>query len=227
MLGEPNLLPDPVTIDYPYLAFALVLLWLPRQWLRLVSLRGSSRGRPLRARTDREPGDISVRIGEELGKSRNWVDLLRAVAGSIAICRWGTFAVGHDATRATLHLAFALKATVLVLGLLIQTLRFEGRFSLFAPLFYVLGLSFGLIDWKPALFAVISIWAVNLVLPSAAVFLFVFGGLATCFGLSFPGSERNDTLLLTALAMLPVLLSVLSKRRLAQFTKKTKIIGSS
>ncbi len=216
-----------MTIDYTYLVFALVLLWLPRQWLRLISLRGSSRGRPLRARVDREPGDISVRMGQELGKSRNWVDLLRAVAGSYAICRWGTFAVEHDASRATLHLVFGLKAAVLVLGLLIQTLRFEGRFSLFAPLFYVLGLSFGLMDWKPACFAVISIWAVNLVLPSASVFLFVYGCLVTCFGLSFPGSEHDETLLLAALAILPVLLSVLSKRRLAQFTKKTKIIGSS
>jgi hypothetical protein len=227
--------PVPFTTDYRLLAIALVLLWLPRQWLRLGRLGNRKRGRKAQEwspQRERLPGDVAVRIGEEFSKPRNWLDFLRSFTGGAAV--GGTLFVGTaiftmtdpKPERDAVLLVFALKAFILLVGLLIQTLRLEERITLFAPLFYIQGLSFGLIGYKAALLALIATWALNAALPSAAVLLLVFGTICACLGMVLDANHA-DLGLAVALIFLPGLLSLLMKRRLAQFTKRTKIIASS
>ena len=224
-----------IQIDYRFLGIALLLLWLPRQWLRFGQLGSRSRGRRQKAWTpkrDREPGEISVRFGEEFTKPRNWIDLLRAGVGSYALCGC-VFTLSADANLPVRNSLFWLQASFLFVGFLIQILRSEVKVTLFAPLFYLQGLAIGLLGWSNALLAITAIWAINPVLPSAAIFLFIFGGLGVCFGLvmpvgaTFTGRDSRDVYLLLALAVLPGALSLVLRRRLAQFTKKTKIIMNS
>jgi len=220
-----------VTVNYPLLAFAILLLWFPRQWLRFGGFHnGSRRGKRLAEwspRGQREPGDVSIWFGEEIRKGRNWVDLLRAVAGGLAVCQPDVaFNLPTKADSFMLLLAMALKTAILFCGLLVQILRFEGKATLFAPLFYLQGLAFGLLGWKAALFAIATVWVINTVLPSAAVFLFVMASLMLCFGMIYH-VDNKELSLAVGLVMLPGLLSVIFKRRLAQFTKKTKIIDGS
>ncbi len=227
-----------VTFDCLYLGLGLALLWFPRQWLRVGFLgraRGSRKRKNWAPNRDREPGDVSVRFGEEFSKARNWVDFFRAFTGGAAV--GGLFpgvvafaTADPKPTKETIQLLFILKVVVFLTGLLIQMLRWEGRLTLFAPLFYVQGLAFGLLTNVPAaLLAVIGVWALNAVLPSAAIFLVVFGFLELCLGFMFkaPNARPKDILLAAALSVLPVLISILFKRHLAQFTKRTKIIDSS
>lgn len=212
--------PIQVIINYWPLSIVLVLLWLPRQWLRFGGkvIPHPRRGRP--DRDDRDLRDVSLKYRDEFAKSRNWVDFLRAIAGSVAVT-YGCFE-NADIAKAVDVRIFVLQCVVLIMAVLIQTIRREGRFSLVAPVFFVLGLGFGLIGWKAGLFAVITIWTLNMVLPSAGVFLVVFAGVEICFGLLLSKVPLRLALLAASLALLPVLLSAVTKHRLVRFSKKTK-----
>lgn len=209
-------------INFWLLPIALVLLWLPRQWLRFGGKVFSVPRRHHRTEpgVEHDQGDVSLKYREEFTKSRNWVDFLRAIVGSVAV----TYCCfeNADAVKAADGWIFVLQCVVFVVAVLLQTLRFEGRFSLVAPVFFILGLSFGLIGWKGGLFAGITIWTLNLVLPSAGVFLFVFAGVEICFGLLLSKVPLRFALLAAALAILPVLLSAVTRHRLVRFSKKTK-----
>ncbi len=220
-------------VNYPLLGLALLLLWFPRQWLRFGGFRtggrGNKRQREWTPRGQREPGDMSIWCGEEIRKPRNWVDLFRALAGSIAVGQV-VFTPPDRPDSFFLLLVLTLKVAIFITAILIQTLRFEGKATLFAPLFYIQGLAFGLVGLKfqVAFFALAAVWVLNTVLPSAAVFLFVYAGLLICFGMILGDrSGRKEIALAAGLALVPGLLSLIFKRRLAQFTKKTKIVEGS
>ena len=222
-----------VKLDLVCLLPALLLLWFPRQWLRIGAIgrrvRGS-RSREWAPTRERQPGDLSVWLGEELGKARNWVDLLRALAGGAAV--GGMLFAGVEAfvpaavppEPLTLKLILGLKVFVLLVGLTVQMFRFEKKLSMFAPIFYLQGLSFGLIGLKAALAAILLAWVFNVLLPSAGVMLAVFGCFEVIAALVF-GQPPHKVLIAGGLTLLPVFLSIALKRRLAQFTKKTKLIA--
>jgi hypothetical protein len=224
-----------VSFDLSYFVPALLLLWFPRQWLRVGTIGRRARG--MRARDwvpnrDRQPGDLSVWLGEELVKGRNWVDFFRSLAGGAAV--GGTLFTGvaalapADVKPEPIVFTFilGLKGFVLLIGLVVQAFRFEKKLSLFAPIFYLQGLAFGLIGLKATLVSIVLAWTVNALLPSAGVMLAVFGCLEIIAGLFFGRSQR-EVLIAGGLTLLPVFLSLVLKRRLAQFTKKTKIIAGS
>jgi hypothetical protein len=173
-------------------------------------------------RDDRDVGDVSIKWRDEFSNPRNWVDFLRAVAGSLAVS-YVCFEQADDATKRVHTAIFVVQCVLMVAAVLIQTIRLEGRFTLSAPIFFVLGVSFGLIGWKAALLACVAIWVINLALPSAATFLFVFAGLQIFFGLVLPDQATIGPAMLAAgLAIAPVLLSALTKRRLVRFNKKAR-----
>lgn len=222
-----------VTLDLRYFVPALLLLWFPRQWLRVGPVGRRVRGQRARdwsPSRERSPGDMSVWLNEEIVKPRNWVDFFRSLAGGAAVGGTlfsGVMAISPALAKPdglTLQIIFGLKVLVLLLGLAVQTFRVETRLSLFAPIFFVQGLAFGLIGFKSALVAIVLAWVVNALLPSVAVMLAVFGFLEVCVG-TFFGQPRREVLLAGGLSLLPVIVSFLLKRRLAQFTKKTKIIA--
>jgi hypothetical protein len=90
------------------------------------------------------------------------------------------------------------------------------------PVFFILGLSFGLLGWKAAVFAFIAIWIINCVLPSAGFFLAVFAGLEIVFGLLLSRTSLAWIILASSLAMLPVVLSAMVNRRLGRSNTKKR-----
>jgi hypothetical protein len=211
-----------VIVNYWLLPIALLLLWLPRQWLRFGRKVISVPRRKRPDRDDRDVGDVSIKWRDEFSNPRNGVDFLRAVAGSLAVS-YVCFEQASDAAKRVNTEIFVVQTVLLVVAVLIQTMRLEGRFTLSAPVFFILGLSFGLIGWKAALLACVAIWVINLALPSAEIFLFVFAGLQLCFGLVLPEQATMSSAILAAsLAIAPVLLSALTKRRLVKFNKKAR-----
>ena len=217
-----SILYQSVIVNYWLLPVALLVLWVPRQWLRyggkLISIPQPRRP----GRDERDSRDESLKFSAAFAKPRNWVDFLRALGGGLAIC-YMCFEPAPDAPRAVDTQIFVVQCVILGLAILIQTIRIENRLTLVAPIFFLMGLSFGLVGWKAALFACVAIWTINLVLPSVSVFLVVFGALQLCFGLLF-GSRLSlpASILAASLAMAPVLLSGITKRRLVQLNKKSR-----
>ena len=116
---------------------------------------------------------------------------------------------------------------IFVAAILIQTTRnFQERVTLVAPIFFLFGVSFGIIGPLTALFACIAVWVVNLLLPSSSVFLLVFAGLEVVFAkfLSSGANSYTRTLIIAvALTLLPVLLSAMFNRRLVKLNKKARV----
>jgi membrane-associated HD superfamily phosphohydrolase len=216
----------PVIVHYWLLSFALVLLWFPRPWFRFGAKVVSLSSRKPVDKNLRDSNDASLQLMDELPNPRNWVDLFRALAGGIAVMMF-CFERVRGAPKGTAEIIFIIQCAILVIALFVQTTRnFQQRVTLVAPIFFIFGLSFGLIGWQAALFACVTIWVVNLLLPSAGIFLMVFAVLEVVFAklLARGFHAHTRTLILAAmLTFIPVLLSAMMNRRLVKLNKKTRV----
>lgn len=214
---------DSLAINWPYLLIAVAMLWFPRQWLRTGARVLKKRRKPdgamerLAGMGARDPEDKSVQPSREFANFRNYIDLFRALAGGYSLIQFAFVASGEEAGETM----FILQGAILLVAVLIQTIRFDGRISFFAPIFYFVGLSVGATGHYAGLFAFLLVLAINPVIPNPRMFLTAYGLLLLPFGLAF--GAALDLLGLTAgLLLLPPLLSLLSKRPLVIFTRKAK-----
>jgi hypothetical protein len=220
-----------VKIDYILLLIALGLLYFPRQWLRwgkrtVKSERMSRRGdsNDFDPSKRREMGDPAVVFKDEFTKVRNYVDLLRAIAGSAVIV--GTaytascFQIAPGAAPQAGKLVLGLKAAILLGSMLVQLIRYERRLTLFAPIFFVSGLTFGLCGLPAAGFAFLLIWALNLGLPNASALLGAHAVIIVLFGFLFDGVSNLLVIVAFLCLFMPVLISMLSGRSLQTFHRR-------
>ena len=226
-----------MTVDRPQLMVGIALLCFPRQWLRRGPAHSKRRRRSSPA-DDRvvdpwktqEPGDPHVDFRVEFTKFRNYIDLFRSGVGGLAI--WG----GLDITPALLaeagapksvsHQILWLQCAIAVLGLLFQVMRFERvRISFFPPIFYLAGLSVGMCGASAAAFAFALIWAINSGLGNAQAFMAIYAVMLYVFGGLFVSFLHVPAMVAGVLALLPVLLSLLTKRPLLIFTRRSSRKG--
>lgn len=224
LLGLPT--PTLMTANLPLLLVALILLCIPRQWLRLGSAakkRKQKSAAVARAETEpwntREPGDPRVRMSAEFAKVRNYVDLLRAGAASLALSGGlgipPVISVGEDAPRNAIWGVIAIRSVILLVGLLIQTVRYgKGQLRFAPPIFYIAGLSLGLCDISGAVAAFVFIWAIHVMFGGAQSFLTAYSVLIVAFGHIFARRGDLSVMLAGILCFLPVLLSLLAGRPL-------------
>ncbi len=219
-----------ITVDLPFLLLAILLLWFPRNWLRLGSVfkrrRSANAVRTAKEPWNhREPGDPRVSFVSEFSKLRNYVDLLRGASGSLALFGGlgipACLDVAEGAPRNMGYAVIALRALVLLIGLLVQSVRFENRrLTFYPPIFYLAGLTVGLSGYRVALFAFALIWAINGAFGSALGFLSIYAVLVVGFGFLFAGSVGVPSVLAGVLCFLPGLLSLLANKPLVVFSRK-------
>ncbi len=206
-------------VNYWLLSVAVLLLWFPRQWLRAGRTVVELPNLRKKLQTSHDPRDLSLRWREEFFKARNWVDLLRALIGGLAVVH---VCVGLSCTAArdVGVQILVIKALVLLIAVILQTVRIEyGKMTLVAPVFFIFGLSFPLIGWMPALFSIIMVWVMNRALPTVSMFLFAFAALQVGFGYLLGYSSLKLVLLSAALAWMPVLWGAATHRRLERMAK--------
>lgn len=227
-----------MSIDHTLLILALILLWFPRQWLRFGRaatrrLRWSKRAKSRRNDpvSVREPGDTRLRAGEEFAKPRNYIDFFRALLGTLLLVgnsAWGVDAALTVATDQELRghegvLIDRLRMAVLLIAVLLQFIRYEGRVTLYAPIFFLGGLGLALCGFNAAFIALLVVWTMNASLPlTPASFLTVYALLIFMLGLVFRGIEDSYVLFTGAVCLMPVVVSLLARRSLAIFTKRIK-----
>ncbi|MBI5768257.1 MAG: hypothetical protein HZA93_10710 [Verrucomicrobia bacterium] len=225
-------------VNVPQLVLAILLLWFPRKWLRLGSVlfkrrarRDSSNARTVVEPWDvHEPGDPRVNFRTEIGKFRNFVDLLRAAAG--AVCIVGGLKVescvqlAEGAAAAQERGLLAVKGAILVAGLLVQTIRYErSRLTFYPPIFFLAGMSVPLCEPAAAVFAFVAIWAINPLFSNARGFLAVYAVLMAVFGQYFAGLGDKTAMFAGLLGFMPVLLSLLANRPLIIMARKAQPRG--
>ena len=79
-----------MSINFPLLLLALLLLWFPREWMRrgaalLRRRRRAKQSRIVEPWRAREAGDPRLNFRPEFAKFRNHLDLLRGMAGSVVL----------------------------------------------------------------------------------------------------------------------------------------------
>lgn len=216
-------MPDQLIINWPYLLMAIAMLWFPRQWLRTGARVLKKRRKPdgamerLAGIGARDPEDKSVQPGREFANFRNYIDLFRALAGGYSLSQFA-FTTGSDEAEMR---AFLIQAAILLVAVLIQSVRFDGRLSFFAPIFYFAGMSVGASGHYAGAFAFALVLAINPIIPNPRMFLTAYGLLLLPFGYAF-GADLDLLGLNAVLVLLPPLASLLTKRPLVIFTKKAK-----
>lgn len=157
-------------IDLVYFLPALVLLWVPRNWLRTgrktLELPAWDR-LAQKIKQQREPGDMALRFAEEFTKLRNYVDFLRAAVGGLALRHSIVGGPGQ------FGLEFGLEELIVLVAVVVQTMQWRGRLRLFPPVFFATGLALAVCGWKAALAGAAVAWVLNFVLPTPTLFLFV------------------------------------------------------
>lgn len=206
-------------VHYWLLPLALILLWFPRQWLRNGAAVIPTPKFRRRVVKDHDPRDLSLRWREEFFKFRNWVDVFRGMIGSWAVMQ-GCFDMADDAPKSIGPVILLVQAVVLLIAVLIQTMRYERREgALVAPVFFVMGMGFGLVGWLAALFACIMAWTLHRALPSAGFFLCVLAGLQACFGILLSTASPVVAVLAVGLSITPVMLAMATHRRLERVSR--------
>lgn len=224
-----------MTVDIPLFLIGLLLLWFPRRWMRrgaafLQRRRKSAESARTEPWKNREPGDPHISFPAEFGKLRNYIDLLRAGTGSLML--WGglgmpsAILLAAGASRNDTLKFMAMRAALLLIGVLIQAIRYEKKhLSFYPPIFYLAGVSLALCDPRAAAFAFVLVWAINSALPNARGFLTAYAALVLAFGLFFSRRLDLSVVYAGALCFLPVLLSLLANRQLMVFTRKAARTG--
>lgn len=165
---------------------------------------------------DRQPGDFTIRPREEFAKPKNYIDLFRGGIGAYLLM-FLAFSLQEGGNR---RLLLAVQVILFGVGVLIQTLRWRRRLTLFAPLFFLSGVTIGLAGLQAGLAAVALTWVINVVLPGPSLFLFVqalFIGLASLL----PGGARLPITAAACLTAFPLFISLITRQRLSALSKKS------
>jgi hypothetical protein len=214
---------DTLSINWPYFLIAVALLWFPRQWLRTGKRVLKRRRKPdgaleqLAGMGARTPEDRSVHPGKEFSNFRNYVDLVRALAGTYCLREFGLLASSEQGRQ----MAFWVIATILLIGVLIQSVRHSGTLSFFAAIFYMVGLSVGSSAHYASLFAFALVLAINPIIANARLFLTAYGLIYLIIGLIF-GNDWGILGLNVFLFLLVPLASLLMNRPVVIFSRKSK-----
>lgn len=222
-----------MTINYAYLILAVVLLWMPRQWLR-AGRRAARKLGLRRHKRDfgrlRETGDNRVNFIEEFSKPRNYIDFLRALTGGLILignADWGVSSCFGSVT--TLHgpaedvFWWEVRIAIIAVGVVLQFVRFEGRITFYAPLFFFAGLSCAMCGWGAGSFAFLLVWVLNTALPIPPVgFLAVYSLLLWLLGILFQGLSNRYIHAAPVMFLAPVVVSLMARRQLALFSKKMR-----
>ena len=165
----------------------------------------------------RDPDDRSVQPKKEFSNFRNYVDLLRALAGGYGLTHYAFTVTGATSIQAI----FWLGAVIMLIAVLIQTVRFRGRMSFYAAIFFFVGLNVGSSGHYFALFAFAIVLAINPIIANPRIFLTVYGLLQLPFGFAF-NADLPVLALSSFLVLLIPLLSLLTKRPVVIFSRKPK-----
>ncbi len=215
-----------MSVNLPLFLLALALLWLPRPWLRRGATfwRGRRRHAVAHSWTHAPADGTTLSFRHEFTKTRNYLDLFRAAIGAMALVGSNGFTAALTAapgsSAAIQHQVLFVRIGVLLAGMLIQCVRWDhGRLALSAPIFYLAGMTMGLQGPMPGACAFAIAWAVVPVVPFAPGFLtlhaLVFGAIGT-----FLGGVNVITLAGVGICLVPVLLSLLTRRPLLIYSRR-------
>lgn len=212
-----------ITVDLGRFVVALMLLWLPRGWLRAGPGIGRRRRHlPAHSWTHAPQDGTVLSARHAFSKLRNYLDLVRGAVGTFAI-------VGGYGIRSAAILKhngavqpFAIPLAVLTIAILTQSIRRDRRgFALSAPVFFVAGMMLAAPPALPGLCAFALAWALVPVLPNAVGFMTIQVMVFSLVG-AVLGGLNPSVISIAVASFLPVVLSLLMRRPLMVLSPRTR-----
>lgn len=199
-------------LDSTYLILATALLWLP-----FPNLNKRFRMRWLLLRYSQPEAGKVVRSWQ------NYLDLLRAVVAAFVLLSFANHIEANPNARPEL---LWLPKMILLVGVVIQTVRLTSPPMLFAPVFYLGGLTLVLSGYVEGGFAFLFGWAFAIGAKDVRWQLPVMGGFLVLVG--FFNQNVTPWLIMNAgLIFLPLFLAILFKKPLAYFSREPRAIRTA
>lgn len=194
-------------IDWMFLGVSLLALLTPAAWIYPRSAK------------DRLANMTSTRFRVErmFGAWQHWFDLVRSLGGSFLLLHLA-FPVNGAGERFLEHpYDIGVIGGILVLAVLLQTVQRRGMFYFTAPVFFLWGMTIVIVDWVPAVFAIVFSVVLARLIDSVELKLALMAGLLGIAGYLVSGL----TLMLVVgcvLVLLPVLVALVAMDHLVVFT---------
>lgn len=189
-----------LVLDSTFLILATALLWLP-----FPNLNKRFRMRWLLLRY------TQPEVGKVLGSWQNYLDLLRAAVAAFVLLSFSNHLQANPNVRP--ELLWIPKASLLI-GVLIQTVRWTSPAMLFAPVFYLGGITLVVSGYIEGGFAFLFGWAFAIGAKDVRWQLPVMGGSLALVGF-FNQSISLWLVLNVGLIFLPLTVALMFNRRLA------------
>ncbi|EIQ01159.1 hypothetical protein OpiT1DRAFT_05727 [Opitutaceae bacterium TAV1] len=217
-------------LDYAILILSVILLWIPRPWMSRGRLGGEKRRSASPPAAGPAPDSPLKKAGgrtaymrnydldfiREVKDARNWLDFFRALVAGYGLFESGIAGVALvDLPLAQSGPVIAAQIAVVAVAVALQVPASAERGVLHchAPVFFIQGLLFGLVDWRAGLVAAAIAWTNTPLLKTPLTFLPVTGAVAALFSLCI---DVHPVYRFTALGvtLLPVGQALLMKERL-------------
>lgn len=230
--GKPSL--SDMTFKIAYFLPAIALLWLP--WVLSAKQTKAYR---------RSARNASATLVALFTAWQNWADLARSMVGGYLLLNCSIDSTGEGSSQSQV---FYVKAAIIGIGVLLQMVRFNSGLTIYAPLFYLTGLTFVLpADVSGGLSALMGMKKLNgweLLSSSVGIFSALFGWVFAC-GLKDPrrqlpamgimllisgyflGRFDSPLLLNVALIFAPLMLGVALSKRLLLVLREKKAVAAS
>ncbi len=196
-----------MTFNLNYFLAAVGLLWLPMPFLARKDKAYANR---VRSTSTTLPGLFQA--------WQNWADLIRSAVGTYALLE---LSIGLDGSGKDAALAGLIKAGILVLGVVIQTVRFTPGQTFLAPLFYLTGITLVFPGYREGAFAVLFGW-IFVCGTRDPRFLLPTMGVALPISNYFLSGLSRAVLVNTAMIFLPILSGLLCQRRLVFVSRERR-----
>lgn len=208
--------------DFVILSLSLIVLLFPRRWLRQ-----GKRIFPIHRKPGsdspsltRHPWDKSLSAREEFSKIRNHIDFLRGAVGSYGLMNASFVNPAALGSNGAFNL-FALQILILAFALAVQTMHWGNRHTTHPPIFFLGGISVGLVGVPASICAFAAVWALCELIANPSIFIALQSVAIIAFGFLLSGLNRL-TLSAGALAFVPLVFSAVLRRPLAIGSHKVR-----
>lgn len=197
-------------IDWFLFLGSLVILWVPASLL----YPAGARQRLSDYRSSR------FRIERMLVTWQHWIDLVRGFGGAFLLTRVAV--VPDPAVDEGLLLHLAVTGVVLTLAVAAQTLQRSETFYATAPVFYIWGVAFALVDWVPVLFSLVFSAILSRMVNHVEMNFPVMAGLLGVVGFLY-GGFSFELALACVLIILPLVLAYATMQSMVCYSRELAI----
>lgn len=192
--------------DWILLAASIVILWLPATLLYPAS------GKDWLAQSH----SARFKVERMLATWQHWFDFVRALGGTFFLTIAAESITAGDAGGD--HLGFIFVGGILAIAVAFQTIQYRNGYYFTAPVFFLWGMTFILVEWPLATFAILFSVILARLANHVELKLPLMAGLLGVAGYMMDGLSLN--LIMTAgLVVLPVVIAFASMHHLVCYSR--------